>query len=48
MKQCGINEESKPNCDQIELLEKILAEMPSEEEIQKNADIISHLQILLD
>ena len=43
MKQCEINGEGKPNCDQIELLEKILAEMPSEEEIQKNADIIKSI-----
>jgi ArsR family transcriptional regulator len=43
MKQCEINGEGKPNCDQIKILEKILSEMPSDEEIQKNADIIKSL-----
>ena len=43
MKPCEINGEGKPNCDQIEILEKILSEMPTEEEIQKKADIIKAL-----
>jgi len=43
MKPCEINEEGKPSCTQIEDLEKILAEMPNEEEMQKNADIIKAL-----
>jgi ArsR family transcriptional regulator len=43
MKSCGINGEGKPNCDQIENLEKILSEMPDDEEIQKNADTIKAL-----
>ncbi len=43
MKPCESNGENKPGCDQIENLEKILSEMPSEEEIQKNADIIKAL-----
>ena len=42
-KSCEINEDGKPSCDQIENLEKILSEMPSEEEMQKNADIIKAL-----
>ena len=40
MKTCEINGEGKPNCNQIENLEKILSEMPNEDEIQRNADII--------
>ena len=40
MKTCEINGEGRPNCNQIENLEKILSEMPKEDEIQKNADII--------
>ena len=40
MKTCEINEEGKPNCNQIDNLKKILSEMPKEDEIQKNADII--------
>ena len=43
MKTCGINEEDKTNCSQIDNLEKILSEMPNEDEIQKNADIIKAL-----
>ena len=43
MKTCEINGEGKPNCNQIENLEKILSEMPDEDEIQKNADIIKAL-----
>ena len=43
MKTCEINEEGKPNCNQIENLEKILSELPDEDEIQKNADIIKAL-----
>ena len=43
MKPCEINEEGKPSCNQIADLEKILAEMPNEEEMQKNADIIKAL-----
>ena len=43
MKQCEINGEGKPNCEQMERLEKILSEMPGEEEIQKNADTIKAL-----
>ena len=40
MKTCEINGEGKPNCNQIENLEKTLSEMPNEDEIQRNADII--------
>ena len=40
MKTCEVNGEGKPNCNQIENLEKILSEMPDEEEMQRNADII--------
>jgi len=43
MKQCEINGEGKPNCDEIERLEKILSEMPGDKVIQKNADIIKAL-----
>lgn len=43
MKPCEINEEGKPTCSQIEDLEKILSEMPSKDEIQRNADIIKAL-----
>ena len=43
MKTCEINGEGKPNCNQIENLEKILSELPDEDEIQKNADIIKAL-----
>jgi DNA-binding transcriptional ArsR family regulator len=43
MKSCEINGEGKPNCNQVENLEKILSEMPDEDEIQKNADIIKAL-----
>ncbi|UTB32776.1 MAG: metalloregulator ArsR/SmtB family transcription factor [Methanobacterium sp. ERen5] len=43
MKRCEIDEEGKPNCDQIMNLEKILSEMPNEDEIQRNADIIKAL-----
>ena len=40
MKTCEINEEDKPNCNQIDNLEKILSDMPEDDEIQKNADKI--------
>ena len=40
MKSCKINGKGKPTCNQIENLEEILSEMPDENEIQKNADII--------
>ena len=43
MKTCEINKDGKPNNDQIENLEKILSEMPNEDKIQKNADIIKAL-----
>jgi hypothetical protein len=43
MKACEINTKSKPICNQIENLEKILSEMPNEDKIQKNADIIKAL-----
>ena len=43
MKTCESNKDGKPNCNQIENLEKILSEMPNEDEIQKNADIIKAL-----
>ena len=43
MKTCEINGEGKPNCNQIDNLEKILSELPDEDEIQKNADIIKAL-----
>jgi DNA-binding transcriptional ArsR family regulator len=43
MKPCEVNTEGKPSCAQIEDLEKILSEMPSEEEMQKNADTIKAL-----
>lgn len=43
MKTCEINGVGKPNCDQSENMENILAEMPGEDEIQKNADIIKAL-----
>ena len=42
MKTCEINGVGKPSCKQINL-EKILSEMPGEDEIQKNADIIKAL-----
>jgi DNA-binding transcriptional ArsR family regulator len=42
MKTCEIKE-GKPNCNQIKNLEKILAEMPGKDEIQKNADTIKAL-----
>ncbi len=38
MKPCEINEEGKPTCSHIEDLEKILSEMPSKDEIQRNAE----------
>lgn len=43
MKTCEIKGVGKPNCDQIDNLEKILSEMPGEDEIQRNADIIKAL-----
>jgi len=43
MKPCESNAEGKPDCNQIERLEKILSEMPGEDEIQKNADTIKAL-----
>jgi ArsR family transcriptional regulator len=43
MKTCEVKGVGKPNCNQIENLEKILSEMPVEDEIQKNADIIKAL-----
>jgi len=43
MKPCEINADGKPDCYQVERLEKILSEMPSEEDIQKNADTIKAL-----
>jgi DNA-binding transcriptional ArsR family regulator len=43
MKPCKLNAEGKPDCAQIKNLEKILSEMPSEDEIQKNADTIKAL-----
>lgn len=43
MKMCEINGEGKPDCNQIENLEKILSEIPDEDEIQRNADIIKAL-----
>jgi DNA-binding transcriptional ArsR family regulator len=43
MKPCEFHEEGKPNCSRIEDMDKILSEMPSEEAIQKNADIIKAL-----
>jgi DNA-binding transcriptional ArsR family regulator len=43
MKPCESNEDNKLSCAQIEDLEKILSEMPTEEEMQKNADIIKAL-----
>jgi DNA-binding transcriptional ArsR family regulator len=42
-KTCEINDDGNPSCAQIENLEKILSEMPSNEEMQKNADIIKAL-----
>jgi ArsR family transcriptional regulator len=43
MKPCESNAEGKPDCNQIERLEKILSEMPGEDEIQKHADTIKAL-----
>lgn len=43
MKTCEVKGNGKPNRDQIENLEKILSEMPGEDKIQKNADIIKSL-----
>ncbi len=43
MKPCENHEERKPTCSQIQDIDKILSEMPSEEVIQKNADIIKAL-----
>jgi DNA-binding transcriptional ArsR family regulator len=43
MKTCEIKGVGKPNREQIENMEKILAEMPGEDEIQKNANIIKAL-----
>lgn len=43
MKMCEINGEGKPDCNHIENLEKILSEIPDEDEIQRNADIIKAL-----
>ena len=43
MKTCEVKGNGKPNRNQIENLEKILSEMPGEDEIQKNADIIKSL-----
>lgn len=40
MKPCEPSVEGKPSCDQTQNLEKILSDMPDEEDIQKNADII--------
>ena len=48
MKSCKINGKGKPTCDQIENLEEILTEMPDENEIQKNADIIKAIGFLQD
>jgi DNA-binding transcriptional ArsR family regulator len=43
MKPCEIGVEGKPGCNQIKDLEKILSEMPGEDEIQRSADIIKAL-----
>jgi DNA-binding transcriptional ArsR family regulator len=43
MKACEINGKDKPNCNQIENLERILSEIPVEDIIQKNADIFKAL-----
>jgi DNA-binding transcriptional ArsR family regulator len=43
MKKCEVKGVGKLNCNQIENLEKILSEMPEEDEIQKNADMIKAL-----
>ena len=43
MKTCEINDDGKLNCNQIKNLEKILSEMPDEDIIQKNANIIKAL-----
>jgi ArsR family transcriptional regulator len=43
MKTCEVRGVGKPNCNQIENIEKILSEMPGEDEIQENADIIKAL-----
>jgi ArsR family transcriptional regulator len=40
MTKSDVDREDKSTCDQIENIEKILSEMPDENEIQKNADII--------
>lgn len=43
MKSCEIVDGDRPGSNQIESLEKILSEMPSENEIQKKADIIKSI-----
>ncbi len=43
MKSCEIVEEGRPDSNQMERLEKILSEMPGEDQIQKNAYIIKSI-----
>jgi hypothetical protein len=45
MKTCEINGQDKPTCNHIKNLEKIMSEMPDEDILQKNADIIKALEI---
>lgn len=43
MKMCEVDGKGKPDCNHVENLEKILSEIPDDDEIQKNADIIKAL-----
>ena len=43
MKPCEVKDDAKPCCDQIESIKNIISEMPGDDEIQRQSDIIKSL-----